>query len=359
MRFLILFVVLAWSLPSRADVFVVAPPWFEPLASDGEQVSDRIAAVVQRELESQYKVLSPTQAANSVSPEERVPCPKGACAERYREASYAAAAIVVRVYREEDGKGPATSFQIGLQTTPGIEFSQGAMLSEGALEELVRRALGKVFWAYRQGTGPFLHVTGSPEGATIFLDDKPVGAVPQPLQLQVGTHDVRVEALGYEPQTQIVSLPSVTTSKELSFYLEPARTAKGASSPASREEQARKGASARPPDTAHEPPLTRRRTAIGLMTGGALLLAVGAPYLGVVLRKHHQVGECPENQDGCRDNNALQGSKGPQLGVGSTLVALGALSLSTGIGLFMRDKRIRLAGAVGPGHALLIMKGSL
>lgn len=206
---------------AKADILVIAPPHFA--GTDGEHVSDEIVRAIQLELSSEHRVLAPLEAAALVKREERVWCRGGACAERYREAAGAVAAIVVRVSRVGEGVGPATSFQLGIQPAPGIEYTKGALLSEGPLQELAVKALREAFREYRQGPGPWLEVTGSPEGAAIFVDDREVGTLPRTLAVPIGSHRVRVEARTFAPMTKVVSFGSATDRKRLEFRLEPER----------------------------------------------------------------------------------------------------------------------------------------
>ena len=221
-RCLLASLALLWcTTVARADVFVIAPPYFT--GSDGERVSDEIVRAILKDLGSQHRVLGPTEVAALVKAEERVWCREGACAERYREAAGAVAAIVVRVGRMGAGSGPATSFQIGIQPSPGVEYTKGALLSEGSAGELAVRALREAFREYRQGPGPWLEVTGAPEGATIYVDDREVGTLPRTLAVSVGSHQIRVEARTFAPMTKLISLQSATEREKLIFRLEPAR----------------------------------------------------------------------------------------------------------------------------------------
>ncbi len=138
MRSLLIGLVLMTAASARADVFVIAPPYYEGI--DGRAVSDEIVRLVNDDLSKQYEVVSPLKAAGLVPKEHRVSCPEGECAERYRKASGAVAAIVIRVGRLGAGAGRATSFQLGIQPAPGLEYTDGALFSDGPLKDIVLKA---------------------------------------------------------------------------------------------------------------------------------------------------------------------------------------------------------------------------
>lgn len=213
--------VLLFAQAAKADVFVIAPPHFA--GTDGERVSDEIVRAIQDDLSSEHRVLGPLEGAALLKKEERVWCRGGACAERYREAAGAVAAIVVRVVRVGEGVGPATSFQLGIQPSPGIEYTKGALLADGPIHELAVKALREAFREYRQGPGPWLEVTGGPEGASIFVDEREVGTLPRTLAVPIGSHRIRVEARTFAPMTKVVSFDTATDRKRLEFRLEPER----------------------------------------------------------------------------------------------------------------------------------------
>jgi hypothetical protein len=357
--------VLAWSVAARADSFVIAPPWYQSSATDGESLSDELVRLIQRELSKQYEVLSPERAVEKVSAEHRTACPQGECAERYRAAHHATAAIVVRVYREADGAGPATSFQLGLQPELGLEYSHGAQLSDGKLAELTARVLGDLFRDYRRGAGPFLYVSGAPKGASIHVDGEPMGTLPRRLTLSIGSHRVQVTAHGFQPMTRVVALSSLTSSEELVFRLAPAPASASAAAvvpveaaslagePTARSEVEASGA-ARMQNRAR-----RRRTWIGLMAGGAIVAGLGATYLGFAIHGHDESGRCEGSQLGCRAREESRGNARAQLGLASALTLLGAGVLGTGVGMFLRDKHVQLGGDVGPGRAVITLRGDL
>ncbi len=340
---------LAWALPVRADSFVIAPPWYQPAGTDAEALSDKIAELIEAQLKSQYIVLSPWKVVSKVPPKYRVACFDGECAKQFQDAAdHATAALLVRTFRDIEGKGPSTSFQIALQPEVGLVYFHSAKFSEGPLDELVRKVLGDLFRDYRRGPGPFLYVKGGPEGATVYVDEKAVGRLPVRLPLSVGHHRIRVEADGFATITENVVL-ELGRTREVDVHLEPARKLAEPTLEST-------SPSAPPPLVPRERSERQRWTAVGLMAGGGAVLGLGALYLGYAIHGYRQAG-CGE--PGCEAIQEFQGKVGVSAGLASAAMALGAVSLGTGIGLFLRDKRMRVSSTMGPNQALLILKGEL
>jgi len=313
-------VVLSWSAAVRADTFAIVPPWYA--GADGKVVSAEIARIIQEDLSKHNEALGPQQVLALVPKHERVSCEGGACAERYREASGAIAAVVIRVDRLGVGAGPATSFQIGIQPAIGVEYKQGAVLSDGALPEIVLKAFHEVYRQYRQGPGPWLELAGGPDGATVYVDNRVSGKLPCTLAVPVGAHLVRVEARGFEPTTRMVGLESVTDRAKLDIRLESARVTLGGS------KTAEKPVPVAPPvgrdnvDQWWEKPLPWG-------VGGGAVLAGGAVLLGFGARNKGRVGECA--------NHGLSGVSCPgsyQSGADTTAMLIGGGMLA-GAGVAM------------------------
>lgn len=298
---------------AKADVFVIAPAHFA--GTDGERVSDEIVSAIQADLIPENRVLAPLEAAALVKKEERVWCRGGACAERYREAAGAVAAIVVRVMRIGDGPGLATSFQIGIQPSPGIEYTKGALLSDGPLRELAVKAFREALHEYRQGPGPWLEVTGGPEGATIYVDDREVGAIPRTLALSIGSHRVRVEARTFAPLTKAVTFATSTDRKKLEFRLEPERfsltpTAPIAVGPADLDEESRSSLWSDP-----------------WFYGAVSAVVMGGVLVGLSVPHKIRSGECEQRDPSgaCETYRRFGPEKKVMLGAGVSVAAAGLL----------------------------------
>jgi len=318
---------------AQADVFAIAPQWFQ--GTDGERVGDEIVRAIQDDLASEHRVLAPLEVARLVKKEERVWCDGGACAERYREAAGAVATVFIIVSRAAAGTGPATSFQIGIQPSPGLEYIEGAILSEGPLKDIAVKAFREAFRRYRQGPGPWLEVVGGPKGAAVFVDDRSVGVLPLTLAVQVGNHLVRVESKTFTPLTKPVSFESPTDRTRLEFRLEPERI-EVAPAPAADQRGGGKAPQASPRrDGSPSERATRFVWAgSGLLVGGAGLVA--APLVAMASADCSQRG--PDgacvNEDGLRKSIAI-----PFFVVGGAAMAVGAGLL--GVGLRQRRQAAR------------------
>ncbi len=320
---------------ARADVFVIAPPWLDCSApNDCKREGDEIVRAIQEDLSSDHRVLGPREVAALVKPEERVWCAGGACAERYREAAGAVATITIIVARVAAGEGPATSFQLGLQPSPGIEYTQGALMSDGPLRDIAVKAFREVFRRYRQGPGPWLEVVGGPKGASVFVDERPVGVLPLTIAIQTGSHSVRVEAQGFVPLSKVVSFATAADRRRLEFRLEPAGFAPFAPTrfarPSSSVADQRGGEKAPPASPRGREPSRLVWAGSGLLVGGAGLVA--APLVAMASADCTQrgpLGACVSEEDGLPRSAAVS-----LFVVGGVAATAGAVLL--GLGLWRR-----------------------
>lgn len=333
------------AVGARADVFVIAPPYYEGL--NGQAISEELVRVVKDDLEKQHEIVAPKQAAALVAKEHRVSCPEGECAERYREAAGAVAAIVIRVGRAAGGAGPATSFQLGIQPAPGVEYTQGALLSDGPLRDIATKALREALRDYRQGPGPWLEVVGAPERASIFVDERAAGTLPWTDTLPLGTHRVRVEARGFAPMIKIVSLMSPTERKRLEFRLEPAR--------ASSEVSAARTHRGLQNDTLNAPSTDKRRATWRMVAGGTLAAGGLALVLWPLIARGSL--DCKAVEDGTC-------TRSEQIPVGRTVgvTIAGAALAGAGAWLVVSGWRLRAnprtEGRVGVGPGGVLFRGS-
>lgn len=308
-RALALFAALLTFAPSvaSADDFVIPPPWYS--GTDGAQISAGIVNALQATLTPQDRVILPADAVQNLPKDQRTWCASGECAERYRKAAKATAAIVIRVYRLGTS-GPATSFQIGLQPEPGLEYIEGAILDARPLAEQVADVWIDVQRKYRRGPGPHLNVTGAPKAAEILVDGRPMGHLPEFLTLTVGTHQVAVRARGFETQTHVVALQSAASFEELEIRLEPARVRP-------------RTASAPKPQRQQEPPPEAPKLAIGLGSAGAAALVGGSLLAGWALTED---GGCSKAGPFCtepREHETNWAAAGA--GIGISAIGIGAI----------------------------------
>lgn len=329
---------------ARADVFVIAPHWF-PKGTDGERVGDEIVRAIQEDLASEHRVLAPLEVARLVEREERVWCDGGACAERYREAAGAVATIFIIVGRSGAGAGPSTSFQIGIQPAPGLEYIVGALLSDGPLQEIAVKTFREAFRRYRQGPGPWLEVVGGPKGAEVFVDDRSVGLLPLTIAVQTGGHLVRVQKKGFAPVMRTIRFDSPTDRARLEFYLEPERIE--LASAADQLAASEKGPPASP--RRDKRPMRFVWAGSGLLVGGIGLVA--APLVAMASADCTQRGPdgaCVSEEDGLPQSAAVS-----LFVVGGVAATAGAVLLGRGL---WRRRRASLDVQVGWG--IVTLKGA-
>lgn len=328
----------------RADVFAIAPQWYE--GTDGKRVGDEIARAIQDDLASEHRVLAPLEVARLVKNEERVSCEGGACAERYREAAGAVATIFIIVSRLGVGVGPATSFQIGIQPSPGIEYTEGAILRDGPLTDITVKAFREAFRRYRQGPGPWLEVVGGPKGAEVFVDERWVGLLPLTIAVQTGKHLVRVQAKTFAPSTQSISFDSPTSRTRLAFHLEPERFELTSSATAAADQR---GDGENGPSRHDKRAMRLVWAGSGLLVGGAGLVA--APLVALAAADCTQrgpLGACVSEEDGLPRSAAVS-----LFVVGGVAATAGAVLLGRGLW-----RRTHASVDVQVGWGIVTLKGA-
>lgn len=345
-----------WLVASTAfaDTFVVAPPYYQ--GENGRDVSRRISEVVADELaDQQHRVLGPVEAVSKVPRDQRVACSGGDCAEVYRRAHGAVAAVTVRVYRTRAGVGPATSFQVGIQPQPGLEYAAGGSVDE-SLKESVRDAIREALRAYRRGAGPWLSVTGAPKGAAIDVDGRVVGVLPTLVAVSVGSHRVTVKAEGFEQQTRIVAFSGPTSAKDVEFRLEPKGVVGEPAIDGVSEdvEHPASVASPSPEPAMWDASVPSRRSARTWLGLGASALAVGLVSTALAVRNAVRSGDCAETRPGALDCDRYEFGDGSwaNLGVGLGMLGLGAAASAVGV------RFLRVRSEASTEQARLIVEGA-
>jgi hypothetical protein len=333
-RLCALLVALLCAIPARAEVFVVPPPGYK--GKNGDKVGQEIVTAIWEYL-GEHTVLLPNQAVDALPANQRRWCVESDCMEAYRSANKADAAIAVRVYARTQA-GPATSFQIQIQPKPGIEYRQGAVIDpKQPLADQVRVVLEKLWHRFEsKEVQPHLTITGAPEGAMVYVDDKLKGTIPAYLTLSAGTYRVRLEKTGYTPATRIVTLHTATSEETTDLRLEPASSQPGPLlSRAASETRAR---------------TTKERTAIGLLASGAAVLVASAAYATFAALEPDE-GRCIANANAPTCQNVQSNShRGQKLGIGVGLSTLGLGLMSAGAVVLKRE---RASIAIGPNAAML------
>lgn len=174
-----------------------------------------------------------------------------------------------------------------------------------------------------------LEVAGRPVGATLYIDDEPVGLLPWSGQVAAGSHLLRVEHPDFKTRQRTLEV-AAQTDAIVSMSLDPVAPAEVPRAP-------------RPDLSASEfRPITR--AAIGLAVGGSVLLAGGITL--VVLDGENQCrrGETPDDGGFCKDMFT-------SAELGAALIAVGAAATGAGLAwLGLRwgtSRRVRASASVG------------
>jgi hypothetical protein len=134
------------------------------------------------------------------------PCDDGACiAQRIRETG-ADCALELVVWRGSEGE--TTGISVSLVLSGGDRYGEGTQLARGeSVAAAIERATAGAFARMRRGPGPWLEIAGQPAGATIAVDGRVVGTLPQTVRVTGGLHRILVSHPGYVPSDLTVTVP--------------------------------------------------------------------------------------------------------------------------------------------------------
>jgi hypothetical protein len=302
-------------------VVVLAPRVEAPLpAADREALTAALARALQA---AGLEVLEP---APEAAPGDE--CVEDACAlSRIRAAGVDAAARLT-IWKGADGGVSGVS--VTLLSADGVRYSEGATPAIGeSLAAAVGRAAQGAQERMGRGPGPWLEITGTPEGAFIRVDGKRRGRVPDRLRVPAGLHHVVVEEHGYASHDTTVRVPAnVDALERLQVALSPAPVSDAPAAGSVAPDATTVDAATEGTDRASPWNYAIAAAAVGL--GG--LLAVGP------VRSAIDDGQCARVQDGrCvavvafDTGSALQlGASALLVGAGVTFAALAPLRLQVG-----------------------------
>jgi hypothetical protein len=194
--------------------------------------------------------------------------------------------------------GALSGVSVSVIEPSGERFSEGAELGAGvALREATAKAARGAIERLRRGPGPWLEVSGSPEGAAITVDGQAAGALPRRVKVTGGLHRVAVSSPGHETLEQTVTVPrNPDALKELDVQL---RTA----APAHRDRVA--------------------ASPWNYVIAGAAIVAGAVLSIGPV-QSAARDGECGRKESGvCTGVVAFDGGEGLQLAAAGLLVGGG------------------------------------
>lgn len=111
-------------------------------------------------------------------------------------------------------RGEADVVYVTLVDVEGNRYSGQAPIEIGRVAEAAKAALLDARGLQLLGPGPWVHVEGSPEGASVEIDGSFVGVLPYRGALGPGDHRLEVSAAGYVTEVRTLKIPddpAVTT----------------------------------------------------------------------------------------------------------------------------------------------------
>lgn len=309
--------------PTRADVAVLIPAQAEQEVA-AEQVERAVEELTRLLKLKGFDVISAGQAAAAAESEQKrgsfpasydpLFCLTPACANEYRKLFDATFAVQLSLVT----RGPRlSSVAVALTEAETLSFRGQAPVEGQDIRSAVRVAFEAARKRQEEGAGPWLSVSGSPAGATVYLDGVEYGKLPfEKRHIEPGEHKLEARAEGHENHTRTLSVPSAI-DQVVQVTLELAPTGG-------------------PPLVARErEPATRqfRRSPWDWLVGGALV-AAGSVHLVAGAYQKSKAGDCAELRDGfCTeyygDSSGLS-RENLLIGMGATGIVLGAAVMAFG-----------------------------
>jgi hypothetical protein len=308
---------------ARADVAVLVPPRTDQGASGdvGEQSMEELT----RLLRSQgFDVISAGQAGAAAEAEQQrgvfprnydpMFCITPECANEYRKLFDAPFSVQLSIASKN---GRAASVSIVLTEAPRSFFSATALVEGKDVRSAVRSAFEAAREKQRDGAGPWLSVSGVPDGATVYVDNSEFGHVPfQKRRIDPGNHRVEIRADKYVSDVRTLNIAGeIDHVENLVVALKPV----GESGYAAHESR-------------H--PRRFRRSAWDWALGGALIAVGGAHLIAGIYQKTRD-GDCAEQADDGACVKVYGTGSGAardnlMIGLGAAGVAAGALVMGLG-----------------------------
>jgi hypothetical protein len=204
----------ARAVPQR--VLMLAPR--VEIELDAAQRAALNTAVVSALKEQGVELVAHT--ANGVAPPA---CQELACIEQQLQAHGADHAFELAVWRAVGGGIGGVS--VVLTLVGGARYSEGANV-ESTVAAAISGATTGAYARLRRGPGPWLEVTGSPEGAEIWIDGARAGVVPQRVRVLGGLHHLVVRHPGFEAHDETITVARNHDAwKNVSVALQPVQLA--------------------------------------------------------------------------------------------------------------------------------------
>jgi hypothetical protein len=326
------------SAVARADVAVMVPPHAEQLESP--ELADQASEELMRLLRVQgFNPISAGQAGPAAEGEQQrggfppsydpLHCLTPECANEYRKLFDGAFAVQLSIA----SRGlRASSVSVVLTESPKAFFSASAPIEGRDIRAAVRTAFEAARAKQEEGAGPWLTVTGTPEGAMVYVDGAEYGRMPfTKRHVEAGAHRFEVRADEYIPELRTLNIAGkVDHVESVPVALKPLAP------------------------TASKYAGTRRRgrhRSLWDWALGGTIAAVGAVHLISGVYQKSRAGDCTDDSSPCTERYESNARRENLLiGLGATGVALGAVVVGLGpIG--------QLQVQSGSDRALLQLKG--
>jgi hypothetical protein len=199
---------------AHASAVVIVPPRAED--GIGGDVVERAVIELMRVIRAQgLDPISPGQSGasaedaresgsfpKSMNPNECLSTP---CASEFRKLFDASFAVQLSLFAE--GKRPG-SVAVVLTETPEAYFTASAEIEGGDVQAAVRAAYLAAREKHLRGAGPWLSVLGTPDGATVVVDDEEYGSLPiDRRHIAPGVHRVQVQRRGFVTRNLTLEIP--------------------------------------------------------------------------------------------------------------------------------------------------------
>lgn len=309
-----------------------------PHAGDTRLEAERVAAqraVVDALREQGFSVRTLTSKPTKNPAELHSDCAQVGCAPGVLSDSGIDLAVAIAVWNGEDG--PQTN--VTLIDALGRKYPGYAIIVGDDAGAAGRAALLEARGLHLLGPGPWIHVRGAPAGASVMVDEKPVGVLPYRGAISPGDHELEVRADGYNAKRQpiVIPLEPTTTARvelELAPQAAPAATPTAETAAPLADDYVQEDPSEAPRDEAS----AWNFVIGGLAIAGGVALATIEP-----VQTFSKDGDCAN--DACTERYAAGSETALKIGAGALIAAAGVT--------FMIWQPLRVNAELGADRAIL------
>lgn len=209
------------SARASAASAVIVPPRLEKgvSAEVGEAAVEELVRLMRA---NGFDTISPGQAEPAAEDAQRNgafpaeinvhECLTPECAAEYRKLFDAPFAVQLSLFSEA---GNASSVTVVITEKADAYFAGNAPIQARDVRAAVRTAYGAARERYLRGAGPWLGVSGHPEGATVYLDGSEYGRLPVAKRhVEPGMHRIEVREDNFSTFSQTVNIPTQVDHEE-------------------------------------------------------------------------------------------------------------------------------------------------